>query len=59
MQWFKNFVHWAVSLLAAVGLCVAVVNLPMLTGCDFYGQCPGPTQQAALPHALAGNGEGK
>lgn len=61
MQWLRNVVQGAVSLLAVLGGCVAVVNLPMFTGCDFYAQCPAqaqaparpPTQQAALPDALA------
>lgn len=53
MQWFRNVVQGAVSLLAVLGGCVAVVNLPLFTGCDFYAHCAVPQQQAALPDALA------
>lgn len=47
MHGFKKMVFSGVALLAVMGLCVAVVNLPLRTGCDFYGRCTVPTHQSA------------
>jgi hypothetical protein len=38
----------AYAALAAVGLYVSVYNMPVISGCKFYGECPGG--------AIAGDG---
>ncbi len=47
MHGLKRILFRAVTLLAVTGFCVAVANLPLLTGCDFYGRCTVPTHQSA------------
>ena len=40
MQLWKRAVLGAVILLACAGVYTAVMNMPVLSGCTFYGECP-------------------
>jgi len=40
MQLWKRAVLGAVIVLACAGVYTAVMNMPVLSGCTFYGECP-------------------
>lgn len=40
MKPFKHVVVTIVALLAFAGIYAALRNLPVASGCGFYGQCP-------------------
>ena len=40
MNVFKRMVMFSVILLACAGVYSAVRNMPVLSGCGFYGDCP-------------------
>jgi hypothetical protein len=53
---FKRTVMFAVVLLACAGVYGALRNMPILTGCSFYGECSGNTAKAELPAVAAMEG---
>ena len=40
MGLWKRAVLGAVILLACAGVYTALINMPILSGCTFYGECP-------------------
>jgi hypothetical protein len=49
MKVFRCTVMFAVILLACAGVYSAVRNLPVLSGCNFYGECPQEAAGSELP----------
>ena len=49
MRVFRRMVMFAVTLLACAGVYTALRNMPVLSGCGFYAQCPDDTAQTELP----------
>jgi hypothetical protein len=49
MRVFKRTVMFTVVLLACAGMYGALRNMPILSGCGFYGECPDNAAQAELP----------
>lgn len=41
-QRWKQAVLWAMILVAVIGVFIAFTNLPVVTGCRYYGRC-GPS----------------
>lgn len=39
MRNWRRFVLWSVMIVALLGVFVAIANLPVLTGCGYYGRC--------------------
>ena len=50
MRAFRRMVLVAVTLLACAGVYSAMRNMPVLSGCNFYGECP-DAAQADVPQA--------
>ena len=48
MKAFRRMVLVAVTLLACAGVYSALRNMPVLSGCNFYAECPDATK-AELP----------
>ena len=46
---FKRTVMFTVVLLACAGVYSALRNMPVLTGCSFYGQCADNAAKAESP----------
>jgi hypothetical protein len=46
---FKRTVMFTVVMLACAGVYSALRNMPISTGCSFYGQCPDNAAKAELP----------
>lgn len=40
MRVFRRMVMFAVTLLACAGVYTALRNMPVLSGCGFYAECP-------------------
>lgn len=38
-QLWKQAILWGMIALSAMGVIIAFSNLPVLTGCGFYGRC--------------------
>lgn len=55
MPLWKRAVLGTVILLACAGVYTALVNLPVSSGCTFYGECPDDAKKAEVP-AVASNG---
>jgi hypothetical protein len=49
----KRAVMFTVILLACAGVYSAVTNLPVLSGCTFYGECPNDAATDELPAIAA------
>jgi hypothetical protein len=49
MSVFKRAVMFAVVLLACAGVYSAVRNMPIVSGCGFYGDCPDDAAKTAVP----------
>ena len=45
MRTMKRTVLFTVVLLACAGIYSAVRNMPVLSGCSFYGECPDDAAQ--------------
>jgi hypothetical protein len=46
---FRRVVMFAVTLLACAGVYTALRNMPVLSGCGFYAECPADGASAELP----------
>jgi hypothetical protein len=46
MRSVKRTVLFAVILLACAGVYAALRNLPVISGCAFYGECPDQSEAA-------------
>ena len=44
MKAFRRMVLVAVTLLACAGVYSALRNMPVLSGCNFYAECPDATK---------------
>jgi hypothetical protein len=53
MKLVKRAVMFTVILLACAGVYSAVANLPVLSGCTFYGECPNEAAKDRLPAVAA------
>lgn len=51
MKVLKKAVIGTVAVLAGVGVYSAVVNLPVVSGCSFYSDCPQAVGVATATHA--------
>jgi len=49
MNAFKRTVMVTVVLLACAGVYTALRNMPVLSGCGFYGDCPADATKQAVP----------
>jgi hypothetical protein len=49
MRVVKRAVMFTVILLACAGVYSALANMPVLSGCTFYGECPDDVAKDELP----------
>ncbi len=49
MKVLKRAVMFTVILLACAGVYSALTNMPVLSGCTFYGECPDDAAKEELP----------
>jgi hypothetical protein len=49
MNAFKRTVMFTVVLLACAGVYTALRNMPVLSGCGFYGDCPADATKQTVP----------
>jgi hypothetical protein len=49
MKVMKRAVMFTVILLACAGVYSALTNMPVLSGCTFYGECPAEAAKDKLP----------
>jgi hypothetical protein len=49
MSVFKRAVMFTVVLLACAGVYSALRNMPVLSGCSFYSDCPDDASKVELP----------
>ena len=58
MQFWKRAVLGTVILLACAGVYTALVNMPVLSGCTFYGECPDDKAKSEMPAVASRDASG-
>lgn len=59
MRVFKRTVMFTVIMLACAGVYSAVRNMPVLSGCKFYGECPDAVASPDVPTVASMDGTGE
>jgi len=49
----RNLIYGVIVLVMLLGLVVAAANLPVLTHCEFYGECNSATTTSADKQPIA------